>query len=84
VGGRWSSSVDDAVPVFDGLDILSVSWNTYLQRYVAVYSALFSDDVMIRTSPNPEGPWSDGIVAFTAKQPTDGNVMMPKLILSTT
>jgi hypothetical protein len=73
-GGRWLSSVNDAVPVFDGLDILSVSWNNYLQRYVAVYSALFSNDVMMRTSPNPEGPWSDGIVAFTAKPPASGNV----------
>jgi hypothetical protein len=29
---------------------------------------------MIRTSPNPEGPWSDEITAFTAMTPTQGNV----------
>jgi hypothetical protein len=72
--GQWSSSVSNAVPVFNGLDILSVSWNNYLQQYVAVYSALFSNDVMMRTSPNPEGPWSDEIKAFTALSPTQGNV----------
>jgi hypothetical protein len=38
-GSSWSSSVNSAVPVFDGLDILSVSWNSYLQRFVAVYTA---------------------------------------------
>jgi hypothetical protein len=72
--GRWSVSVNDAVPVFHGLDILSVSWNSYLQQYVAVYSALFSQDVMMRTSPNPEGPWSEEIKVFTAMAPAQGNV----------
>ena len=73
--GRWSASVKDAVPVFNGLDILSVSWNSYLQQYVAVYSALFSQNVMMRTSPNPDGPWSDEIKAFTAMAPVQGNVV---------
>lgn len=71
--GQWSSSDVNAVPVFDGLDILSVSWNNYLQKYVAVYASLLSNDVMIRTSPNPEGPWSDEVKAFTAMAPTDGS-----------
>jgi hypothetical protein len=70
----WSSSVSNAVPVFNGLDILSVSWNNYLQQYISVYAALFSNDVMIRTSLNPEGPWSDDIKAFTAMAPTQGNI----------
>jgi hypothetical protein len=28
----------------------------------------------MRTSTNPEGPWSSEIVAFVALQPTSGNV----------
>jgi hypothetical protein len=72
-GGRWSSSVSDAVPVFNGLDILSVSWNNYLQRYIAVYSSLFSQNVMLRTASAPEGPWSDELHAFTALSPASGN-----------
>jgi hypothetical protein len=29
---------------------------------------------MMRTSANPEGPWSDEITAFTAMPPTHGNI----------
>lgn len=74
-GGNWSSKLGDAVSVFDGgPGILSVSWNNFLQRYVAVYSQVFSQNVAIRTSPNPEGPWSGEAVAFVARQPASGNV----------
>ena len=72
--GNWSAKVSDAVSVFNGNDILSVSWNSFLQRYVALYSAVFSQNVMIRTAPNPEGPWSGEVVAFVAMQPSTGNV----------
>jgi hypothetical protein len=71
--GQWSSSDVNAVPVFDGLDILSVSWNNYLQRYVAVYASLLSNKVMLRTAPNPEGPWSDEVLAFTAMPNADSS-----------
>jgi len=72
--GNWSSQVGDAVSVFTGSSIVSVSWNSFLQRYVAVYSKPFSQDVMLRTAMNPEGPWSGEAVAFTAMQPASGNV----------
>ncbi|MFY9531176.1 MAG: DUF4185 domain-containing protein [Candidatus Acidiferrales bacterium] len=67
--GDWSTQVGDAVSVFGGDDILNVSWNQFLQRYVAVYSQPLSENVMLRTSPNPEGPWSGEIKAFTAMRP---------------
>lgn len=70
--GNWSSQVGDAVSVFSGDDILNVSFNGFLQRYVAVYSAPLSQNVMIRTSPDPEGPWSGELLAFTAMQPVQG------------
>jgi hypothetical protein len=70
--GNWSSQLSDALPVFNGDSILSVSWNNYLQQYVAVYSAPFSQDVMMRTSLNPEGPWSFAVTAFTAMRPAQG------------
>jgi Domain of unknown function (DUF4185) len=72
--GNWSSSVGDALPVFIGSSIASVSWNNYLQLFVAIYSLPFSQHVMIRTAANPEGPWSAEAVAFTAMQPVSGNV----------
>jgi Domain of unknown function (DUF4185) len=72
--GSWSSQDSDAVSVIPDANILSVSWNDYLQQYVAVYSQLFSQNVNLRTAPNPEGPWSREVTAFEAMQPTSGNV----------
>ncbi|HXW62244.1 MAG TPA: DUF4185 domain-containing protein [Candidatus Acidoferrales bacterium] len=72
--GNWSAQISDAVSVFNDANILSVSWNAYLQRYLAVYSPPFSQNVVMRTSVNPEGPWSSEIVAFVAMQPASGNV----------
>jgi uncharacterized protein DUF4185 len=71
--GTWSSNENAAVTVFIGLDIMSVSWNNYLQRYVAVYNALSSQDVVLRTAPAPEGPWTDELVAFTSMLNSDGS-----------
>jgi hypothetical protein len=72
--GAWSAQIGDAVHVFTGDNILSVAWNNYLQQYVAVYSAPFSQNVMMRSSHYPEGPWSSEVTAFTAMQPASGNV----------
>lgn len=71
--GKWTSSASDAVSVFSGGSILSVSWNAFLQRYVAVYSVPFSQDVDIRTAPAPEGPWSPALLAFHAVSPSQGH-----------
>jgi hypothetical protein len=72
--GNWSSQVSNAVSVIPEANILSVSWNDYLQQYVAVYSQLLSQNVNLRTAPNPEGPWSREVTAFVAMQPTSGDV----------
>jgi hypothetical protein len=72
--GNWSSQINDAVSVFDDANILSISWNNYLQQYVAVYSQLLSQNVVMRTAPAPQGPWSREVTAFVAMQPTSGNV----------
>jgi hypothetical protein len=72
--GNWSSQIGNAVTVFNDANILSVSWNAFLQRYLAVYSPPFSQNVVMRTSTSPEGPWSSEVVAFVAQQPTSGNV----------
>jgi len=72
--GTWSSQLSDAISVFNDANILSVSFNSFLQQYVAVYSPPFSQNVVMRTSPNPESPWSAETVAFVAMQPANGNV----------
>ena len=71
--GQWSSRIGDAISVFGGNSILSVAWNSYLHQYIAVYSALFSQNVMIRAAPAPEGPWSAETPAFVAQNPADGS-----------
>lgn len=71
--GNWSTQIDDAISTFSANSILSVAWNNYLQLYLAVYSEPFSQDVMLRTAPIPEGPWSQPVKAFTAMQPSQGN-----------
>lgn len=63
-GGVWSSDESAAISVFTGLDIMSVAWNSYLQRYIACYNALGTNNVVLRTARAPEGPWSDELVAF--------------------
>src|SRR5580658_8566512 len=70
--GNWSSQIGDAMSVFNDANILSISWNNYLQSYLAVYSPPFSQKVVMRTSPSPEGPWSREIVAFVALLPAGG------------
>jgi Domain of unknown function (DUF4185) len=72
--GNWSSQLSDAISVIPDVNIMSVSWNDYLQQYVAIYSAIFSQNVMFRTAPNLEGPWSGEGVLFVAEQPVAGNV----------
>jgi hypothetical protein len=72
--GNWSSQLSNAVSIIPDANILSVSWNDYLQQYVAIYSQLLSNNVMIRTAANPEGPWSGERTAFVAMPPASGNV----------
>ncbi len=70
--GNWSSQLSDATWVFTANHILNVSWNDYLQRYVAVYNQPLSGNVMVRTALAPAGPWSAEVMAFEALQPAAG------------
>lgn len=42
--------------------LMSVAWNDYLGRYVAVYTPLVSSLIFVRTADRPEGPWSEEII----------------------
>jgi hypothetical protein len=72
--GSWSSQLSSAVSVIPDANILTVSWNDYLQQYVAIYSQLLSNNVMVRTAPAPEGPWSGERTVFVAMQPASGDI----------
>jgi len=65
-GARWSASMADARPVLDATSDLSVQWNPHLGQWMAVYSGVFSNDVLVRTAPSLEGPWSGEGTLFTA------------------
>ncbi len=64
-GDGWSSEVSDAKSVFEAHTMLSVHYNDYLGRYLAVYNAPLDDDLYIRTAPALEGPWSSQELAVT-------------------
>lgn len=68
-GDEWTADAAAAAPVFDGNDILTVQRIDALDALVAVYSKPLGRDVMYRTAPRPEGPWSDARRAFVAEEP---------------
>jgi hypothetical protein len=71
--GRWSERLDEATAVFDGAPMMSVHWSDYLGAYVAVYSKIFDKEVVMRTAPRPEGPWSGELHLFNAMNQSDGD-----------
>jgi serine/threonine protein kinase len=56
--GAWTTDATRAVPVMEGAAHLTVDWNAYLHRYVAVSTPTMGGGIELRTAPRPEGPWS--------------------------
>ena len=50
---------------------LSVSFNAHLARFIAVHTESFTDRVVMRTAPHPEGPWSEPTTLFHTKSDKD-------------
>ncbi len=65
-GGAWSADLAAARALFDGAPSMRVFFDQHLARWIAVYSAPLSDDVVARTAPALTGPWSDDARLFTA------------------
>jgi hypothetical protein len=73
-GATWNSDLTRAATVLHGPPgDLSVSFNAHLGGFLAVYSGIFSNDVMMRTAPRPEGSWSGERKLFTAIPPASGS-----------
>lgn len=66
-GEGWTDEVAAAAPLFAGSPNLTVDWNPYLGRWVAVYADWGT--IRLRTAPAPEGPWSREVVVFTPSEP---------------
>ncbi|MDO4911422.1 MAG: DUF4185 domain-containing protein [Corynebacterium sp.] len=65
VNGSWVSGdtgLNNATSVFDApVSELSIQWNDYLQKYVAVYqvSSGTAQGIVMRTADSLTGPWSE-------------------------
>ncbi len=60
----WSAEPDDAVSLFDGANIMSLSWNEWLDAYLLVYAD--GGRVKARTAPEIWGEWSQEAVLYDA------------------
>ncbi|WP_082129394.1 DUF4185 domain-containing protein [Mycobacterium haemophilum] len=71
-GGHWvPNNPGAATPVFPGpVGEMSAQYNSYLQQYLVLYSNGGSNDVVARTAPAPQGPWSP-------EQPLVSSFQMP-------
>ena len=66
-GAGWVSDKDAAEVVLDGqVSELSVSWSPRLDRFIALYTD-GENDVVMRQSEAPEGPWSGSDILLSFK-----------------
>ena len=67
-GSAWVADVRAATALFGGVSgALTVSYNAYLRRYLAVSSEVLSGRVLMRVADRPEGPWGAPVTAFTGQ-----------------
>ncbi|MDD5224313.1 MAG: DUF4185 domain-containing protein [bacterium] len=55
----WNGNLDTAVKVLEAATMITVHWNDYLKKFLAVYSTPLVNTLSFRTADRPEGPWSD-------------------------
>jgi hypothetical protein len=68
-GSRWASRPQDATALFEGMDMTSVHYSSYLQSWVAIYSPPFDNRVLMRSAPELVGPWSASVKLVDAVAP---------------
>jgi hypothetical protein len=67
-----------ATPVIPGpVGEMSAQYNTYLKQFLMMYGK-DSGDIVVRTAPAPEGPWSPEQMIVSAAE-TPGGVYAPYL-----
>jgi hypothetical protein len=79
-GHHWTASLAHAAKVFDGAPILSVAFNPHLQRWLALYSAPLSNQVVYRTAEDLSGPWSDEGNLFVSDRSDAGGTTYDALL----
>lgn len=68
---QWVSDIHQAQAVFHGNDMMTISYLPFRDVYISIYSQPLDTQVMIRTAPRPEGPWSDPVTAFQTLAPSN-------------
>ena len=69
-GEGWSRDYKSAAFTLEGpADNVTVSFNEWLGSYLAVYSKPLTNQVVMRTAPAPQGPWSEEVTAFSGLPP---------------
>jgi hypothetical protein len=77
----WAREVADAIPLFDGMPSeLSVSFNRFLNCYLAVHSLDLTGRIVARTAPDPWGPWSEPEALWTVNLKREAPLPYPTLI----
>jgi hypothetical protein len=71
-GSTWQADISKAAIVLDKVANMTVSFNPYLQRYLAVSGGVLSSTISLRTADHVEGPWSQPVEI----QP-DGQTVLP-------
>jgi hypothetical protein len=74
-GTAWVKDVNQVKPVLTVVPgSLSVSFNPYLENYLAVHSETLSNRVVLQVASSPQGPWSQPIVLFIGDMPVSSTV----------
>ena len=77
----WNKNIKKAIPIFTGMpNELSVSFNNYLNKYLAVHSLDLSGKIVGRTSTTPWGPWSEPTTLYEVKVKRELELLYPILI----
>jgi len=71
--GNWTLDLNDSRTIFSGNNMMTIVFNPYIDRYIAVYSQPMDTKTMLRTARKPEGPWSSPLTVFTAEAPVDSH-----------
>lgn len=77
----WTDDIKNASYLFTGMpNELSVSYNKYLNKYLAVHSLDLTGKIVARISDTPWGKWSDPFELFQVDIPDQKNLRYPTLI----
>ncbi len=68
-GASWSASEREAAPLFENAGAPSIQWNPYLRKWLAVYTAVLSEQGLLsqleaRVADELTGPWSAPAILY--------------------